>query len=139
MEKDWALEVYRQRYETYRHLDRLRWHIFQIAIASSSLALVFARARDGDMPAALTPWLLLVVGVLLGTSGGVMLRIGRGIEKNAVALRQAAAIVGDNGIPATSNKWKSISFQIALALIIVGSVLFCTGLASVVGSISIII
>ena len=37
------LEIYRQRYETYRHLDRLRWLMLQIVVGAGSLILVFAR------------------------------------------------------------------------------------------------
>ena len=34
-------EVYRQRYETFRHLDRLRWQMLQIAVGIGSVVLAF--------------------------------------------------------------------------------------------------
>ena len=40
------LEIYKQRYDTYRHLDRLRWQIFQIAVGAGTLTLAFARGTE---------------------------------------------------------------------------------------------
>ena len=42
------IEIYKQRYDTFRHLDRLRWQIFQIAIGVGTLTLAFA--RDSGKP-----------------------------------------------------------------------------------------
>ena len=44
-----ALEIYKQRYETYRHLDRLRWQMLQIAVGVGSLRIL-AFARSGREP-----------------------------------------------------------------------------------------
>ncbi len=33
------LEIYKQRYDTFRHLDRLRWQMFQIAVGAAALIL----------------------------------------------------------------------------------------------------
>ncbi len=44
MDNTCALEIYRQRYETYRHLDRLRWYIFQIPVVTGSLAVALAES-----------------------------------------------------------------------------------------------
>ena len=33
------LEIYKQRYETFRYLDRLRWQMLQIAVIVGSLIL----------------------------------------------------------------------------------------------------
>ena len=62
------LEVYKQRYETYRHLDKLRWQMLQIAVAVGLLVLAFGK---GD---SIGPdwWTLAVVGVLLLIFGFVM-------------------------------------------------------------------
>ena len=42
------LEIYKQRYETFRYLDRLRWQMLQIAVGTGSLILSFG--RDGSEP-----------------------------------------------------------------------------------------
>ena len=116
------IEVYKQRYETYRHLDRLRWQMLQIAVGAGSLILAFA--RSGCEP---DWWIFAVVGLLLMIFGLAMLRIGQGINMNGQVLSKAATLLGDVDIPATSNRWKSVSFWIACILIIFG--IICAGLS----------
>jgi hypothetical protein len=43
------LEIYKQRYETYRHLDKLRWQILQIVVAVGSAAVLTLRATPGQV------------------------------------------------------------------------------------------
>lgn len=111
------IEVYKQRYETYRHLDRLRWQMLQIAVGGSSLILAFAR---GDNEA--DRWVFAVAGILLVMFGLVMMRIGHGINRNGEVLSKAAKAVGDVNIPSTSRYIKSIAFWIACVLILFGIV-----------------
>lgn len=111
------IEVYKQRYETYRHLDRLRWQMLQIAVGAGSLILAFA--GGGSEP---VWWIFAAVGLLLIIFGSVMLRIGDGINMNGKVLSKAASAVGDVDIPPTSKCWKSISFWVACFLILLGSV-----------------
>lgn len=110
------IEVYKQRYETYRHLDRLRWQMLQIAVGAGSLILAFA---GGDSEPAW--WIFAAVGLLLIIFGSVMLRIGHGINMNGKVLSKAASAVGDVDIPSTSKRWKSVSFWVACVLIVLGS------------------
>ena len=128
MATDNQIEVYRQRYETYRHLDRLRWQMLQIAVGGSSLILAFAR---GDSKA--DRWELAVAGFLLLMFGLVMMRIGHGINRNGQVLSKAACVVGDAGIPSTSKWWKSISFWIACVLVASGiaCILVASGIACI--------
>ena len=44
-----ALEIYKQRYDTYRHLDKLRWQMFQIAVGSGSVVLAFGRGNPATL------------------------------------------------------------------------------------------
>lgn len=117
------LEIYKQRYETYRHLDRLRWQMLQIAVGVGSLGIL-AFARSGREP---DWWVFAAVGPMLAMFGVAMLRIGRGINMNNQVLRRAAALVGDAEIPQVSKWWKSVSFWISFTLVVVGVV--CIGLA----------
>ena len=110
------IEVYKQRYETYRHLDRLRWQMLQIAVGSGSLILAFA---GGDSEP--DWWIFAAVGFLLIIFGSVMLRIGHGINMNGKVLSKAASAVGDVDIPPPTSKWcKSVSFWVACFLIVLG-------------------
>ena len=113
------LEIYRQRYETYRHLDRLRWQMLQIAVGAGSLILAFA--RDGREP---NWWVFAIVGLLLTIFGVVMLKIGHGINMNSQVLSKAAAAVGDDDIPQVSKWWENVSFWVALTLIVLGVLCF---------------
>ena len=88
------IEIYKQRYETYRHLDRLRWQMLQIAVGAGSLILAFA---GGDSEP--NWWIFAAVGLLLIIFGSVMLRIGHGINMNGKVLSKAASAVGDVDIP----------------------------------------
>ena len=111
------IEIYKQRYETYRHLDRLRWQMLQIAVGAGSLILAFAgRNSEPDW------WIFAVAGLLLIIFGSVMLRIGHGINMNSKVLSKAATAVGDDAIPPTSKWWKSVSFWVACVLIGLGSI-----------------
>lgn len=121
------LEIYKQRYETYRHLDRLRWQMFQISVGAGSLALAFA--RDGSASTSPSWWAFIVVGLLLTVSGLVMLKIGYGVRMNGQVLSKAAALIGDTDIPSVSKWWRSISFWLAGFLTVLGLALACCGLA----------
>ena len=69
------LEIYKQRYETFRYLDRLRWQMLQIAVIVGSLILAYG--KDESEPAR---WVLAVVGALLTILGSTMLKIRHGIK-----------------------------------------------------------
>ena len=109
------LEIYKQRYETFRYLDRLRWQMLQIAVGAGALILSFG--RDGSEP---ERWVFVVVGVLLTIFGFTMLKIRHGINKNNQVLRKAATQVGDAEIPPTAKWWKSAGWWISSALIGIG-------------------
>lgn len=109
------LEIYKQRYETFRYLDRLRWQILQIAVVICALILGFG--KNGTDP---EPWVFVAVGVLLTIFGATMLKIRRGINMNNQVLQKAAIQVGDTEIPPISKWWKSIGCWIPLVFIFLG-------------------
>ena len=110
-------EVYRQRYETFRHLDKLRWQMLQIGVASSSI--VFAVSDNASLSSIF--WLTwFVIGLILLLSGAAMLRIGKGISANAIHLASAASEIGDFGIPDPDDNLLSVGNWIAWVLVIGG-------------------
>ena len=111
-----VLEIYRQRYATFRHLDRLRWQLLQISVGVGSLALVFT--TNGSVSPAW--WTIFSLGWMFIIFGSVMERIRKGLNKNNEILRDVAIQIGDKGIPVASKPWKSIAGLIAWILIIVG-------------------
>jgi len=112
------LEIYRQRYETFRHLDKLRWQMLQIAIATGSVVLAFGKGISTKPEW----WAWAVVGVILLILGVSMVRIGNGVRKNGEILRNVGNEIGDVNIPKQLSNWSSVSFWIAITMIIVGLV-----------------
>ncbi len=120
------LEVYRQRYETYRHLDRIRWQMLQIAIAVGALVVTFG-GRGADGP---EWWVIGGAGWLLCTLAVVMLRINGGITKNQQELAKAAVKTGDAGIPPIADWWKRSSFWVAASVFALGAVCLVLAIVS---------
>lgn len=109
-----SVEIYNQRYETFRHLDKMRWQMLQLLIAVASATALVLRSTSGE----LEWWFYALLGAALATLAFVMLRIGGGIRANAIALREAGKAIGDNGLPDVSNKWKSVAHWLAIAVLI---------------------
>ena len=110
--------IYIQRYETFRHLDRLRWLMFQIAIATSG-AIIAVFRNFGK----LYYFPLLSIGSILLLTGISMRRINLGIVKNGEFLHKIGKEVGDSEIPLPQFNVKSIAWWISWLMIIVGIVL----------------
>ena len=111
------LEVYKQRYAPYRHLDRLRWQMFQIATPLTAVVLAFGRDKNSDPDW----WALLIVGLVLIVLGIVMERIRQGISANGSVLREIGKTVGDENIPKPAMWSKSVSFWISAAMFTAGT------------------
>ncbi len=94
--RDADLEIYRQKYTVFRHLDSLRWQIPTFTLGAGSLLLAFA-SEPNKAPAR---WSFLVFSLLALFSSFAVYRVRRGIHKNHTALDAAARVVGDNSIPA---------------------------------------
>lgn len=123
--KDFKLEIYRQKYEVFRHFDSLRWHIPTFSLGAGSLLLGFA-AKEGQTPAW---WAFCVFGVLSLFSSFAIYRVRKGLHKNHEALSAIACIIGDNYIPKTQKRfgatwWLCIIFlMLGIASIMAGGYL----------------
>lgn len=101
-----ALEIYRQRYATFRHLDRLRWQLLQI-LGVGSIAFIINANGNGSISSlwwALLGWMFIIFGV-------VMERIRKGLNDNNEVLRDVAIHIGDKGIP-VAKPWRQTSYCI---------------------------
>ena len=116
--------IYEQRYATYRHLDKLRWFVFQIAISVIVGILVFKTPEHGSS--------ILPIGILLLLSGMIMTKINYGIDKNNLVLHNAGIKIGDGSIPVRKrhSKYKSASCLISCSLIVIGTVMLVYKLLS---------
>ena len=115
---DKNLEIYRQRYETYRHFDKLRWQMLQILVAIASATALLLRYTTGT----LEWWFFCLLGMSLLIIGLVMIRISDGIRANNKVLKKAAEAIGDNGVP-VSNPWKSVAHWISVLVMVLGTFL----------------
>jgi len=125
MESQKEIEIYRQRFETFRHLDRLRWQMLQILIGIGSVSALIGRASTE--PAQW--WFFAVIGTALLLLAFVMTKINGGIRMNSIALRLAAEKIDDFSIPDVSRKWKTSSHWIAVIVFLAGAL--CLALAAV--------
>jgi len=125
MENQKEIEIYRQRFETFRHLDRLRWQMLQILIGIGSVSALVGRASTE--PAKW--WFFAVIGIALLLLAFIMSKINNGIRMNSVALKTAATKIDDFPIPDVSRKWKTSSHWIAVIVFVSGAL--CLGLAAV--------
>lgn len=116
MNQDTALEVYKQRYETFRHLDRLRWQLIQLAVAIFTATALVVRVTTGGIEW----WFTLALSVSLMALSGSMLKVSQGLRHNQSVLSEAAALVGDHSIPNVQNVWQSVFHWIALAIGVAG-------------------
>jgi len=111
--------IYEQRYETYRHLDKLRWFIFQIAISVIAGILVLKNPEQ--------EYNIFAIGLVLFSSGILMAKINYGIDKNNIVLQSVGVKIGDDSIPTSkkNSKYKSVSWLIAYSLIFIGTGILC--------------
>lgn len=112
--------IYKERYETYRHLDKLRWYIFQIGITVVVSILALGKIEDKS---------IIGIGIILISTGVVMCRVNQGVDKNNLALAVVANTVGDNNIPDPSEKhqYQSVSWIMAYMLVLSGLIVLIVG------------
>lgn len=89
------LEIYRQKYEVFRHLDALRWQIPTFMLGAGTLVLAFA-AEPNKPPAR---WSFFVFAILSLFSSFAVFRVRKGLHKNHLVLNEAAIKIGDDKIP----------------------------------------
>lgn len=109
-------EVYQQRYETYRHLDRLRWQMMQIGVTAASVIFAFSSEKESTLEV----WTWLGVGIVLIFSATAMLKISNGISANAKMLKIAGEHLGDSHLLESPRRRGSVAFWIAITMLSAG-------------------
>lgn len=121
---DTALEVYKQRYETFRHLDKLRWQMLQLLVGVVSVAGLILRSEVCSMEGVLP----LVVGIAFVLLALIMWRISEGLRANAAVLKRVGNAVGDVDLPELSSRWKSVTHWLMLTIGVSGIALCISGI-----------
>lgn len=115
-DKENTLEIYRQRYETFRYLDNLHWFMLQIAVGAGTIATTYLSTSD----TVATWWHYVMIGVLFTSIGIAMLRIKSGARANNLVLKKVACKIGDTDIPNNRSLTTSVSYWVTLAIILLG-------------------
>jgi F0F1-type ATP synthase assembly protein I len=110
------IEIYKERYETFRHLDRLRWQSPMIALVGGSALLGLTKAEQFIYPPF---WSFIIFAILCFLSAFLIFQIRKGVRKNDEALTEAAREIGDLRIPGSTNS-RGASWWFMLFLIILG-------------------
>lgn len=117
------IEIYKERYETWRHLDRTRYQIVQLSIALCAALVV--GFESGLLKSEY--WLSGAASITLLLLWRVLAKVNLAIQKNGEALRAFGLAVGDDQIPDVSKKDLSIFFLVETCFALAG--LFFLGFA----------
>ncbi|MCY4197233.1 MAG: hypothetical protein OXD33_10010 [Rhodobacteraceae bacterium] len=125
MTDDRNMEIYRQRYETFRHLDKMRWQMLQILVAIGTATTLILRSTSDS--GSLAWWFFMFLGAGLVVLAIAMHKINQGLRKNGEALKAKGEVIGDTKIPDVSNQWASIAHWLMLGTLLLGVVLLVYG------------
>lgn len=128
MPSDGDNEVYRQRYETFRHFDRIRFQLLQILVAFGAAVALFFRFQS-------TPaewWAFALIGFMLFLIGNAMLKVSKGLWANNNVLHEFAAKIGDTGVPKSAEKQHSVSYWTAMFVQLLSGLFLLIGFGELV-------
>jgi len=94
--------IYQERYETFRHLDRLRWQLPTLALTGGSIFLSLSTTSVDPIP---PWWAILLFGVLCAISAYAVQRIRDGSRANSRVLSRVGKEIGDSDIPVSERFW----------------------------------
>ena len=125
-----ALERYRQRYETWRHLDGLRYRSLQMVVGAFGI-VVATYDIAGVQPVL---WVWLALSMFIFFQWRVLIKINDGIASNGTALRKFGAEVGDEMLPDTADRKNSIFYYAEWLLLVLAVVSFLVWLFLILDS-----
>lgn len=115
------LAVYAQKYETFRHLDSLRWQVPGLVFAVGGVVLGFAPKLSNSLP---HPAATMTYGLFALAGAYLMHRIRFASRSNSAILRRFAISLGDYGIrPPPGLASASSVIHLLLAAVGLGSLL----------------
>ena len=114
--EDSHIEIYRQRYETFRYFDKLRWQMLQLLVAIGTATALVLRSTQGKVEW----WFYLLLGSALTFNAIILFRVNSGLRANSIVLQKNAKEIGDDSIPDVSDKIKSASHWLAVLILILG-------------------
>jgi hypothetical protein len=113
------LEIYNQRYETFRHLDALRWQWVNTIIAL--LGLLAALPNFEKLAASTTTYFLVAMAFFL--LAFTMYRTDYGYRKNGMVLYEISKMIGDASVPDVNKSNIGAYRTMIIAVVLIG--FFC--------------
>ncbi len=113
MEEEYKLEIYRQRYEMWRHFNRMDWLYVQVIIAISVAMIVGKYYLQLDSKYAVL-WIHVAFGFVFIIWEIFVNRQRR--KRNYEALKRIAESIGDNTLPYKGQELNSLTFFLAYIL-----------------------
>lgn len=129
MSRSADLEIYVQRYETFRHLDKMRYQTQNVAVLIGTLYAGYLSGIGGEF----VPAFGAVVGALLMATAFTMRQISKGIVANSKVLAEFGRRVSDENLPIASTGWRTATFWTTLLTLVVGLVLAAYSVWKVLG------
>lgn len=124
-----SLELYRQRYETWRHLDRLRYSTIQITVGGAG-AVIAALEILQSKPAI---WIWFAFAIFLFVQWKSLGKINDAIIANGAALSEYGRQIGDDKIPNTSERIKSVFYYVEWIVFASACISLVTGITFFIG------
>ena len=121
------IEIYKQKYENFRHFDKLRWQMPGIALAIG--AGVVALASRSGVPLDLVSLLLLLLSMGTAVCAYTVHRIRYRLEENRAALIEVAHRLGDDHVHGpesrSATRWlERFMWCVVLCALVVAALLF---------------
>ena len=118
IKEKYALEIYKERYAVWRHLETLRWTLsgISMAVLAGTVSIIQNAAKFQTWP------VLLVSGLIFLMIAYSFSRISLGIVRNGQVLRRAGEIIGDDLIPVASNSMKTANGLFFCFLMLLGTI-----------------
>lgn len=111
------IEIYQQRYETFRHFDQLKWNMVQVAILlGGGVGAIFGFEDEKNIQRIL----LFIIGIAFWLTASSIYSIDQGIQKNNSVLKEVANKIGDHGIPSHKQSYKRVTTWVIGFLFFVG-------------------
>lgn len=112
-----AAEIYRQRFETFRHLNQLRGQMLRIAVGVSTLAI----ALGSSAKTAPDGWVLQVGGIVLIVLAAIIAQINETMRVNHRVLSSIGRAIGDTEIPDSFKRSTSVAVWVTGLLGLLGT------------------
>jgi len=127
VERPGDIEIYKQKYENFRHFDKLRWQMPGIALAISA-GVVALSARPG-MPLDLISLLLVLTAMGTAVCAYTVHRIRYRLEENREALIEVARRIGDTRVHGpesrSATRWlERFMWSVVVCAVIVAALFF---------------